>query len=366
MLPKRLENRSAEEPEAMTESRSRGQNGKFRWSRSVWPRPTLRRLIAVALVIFFVWQAIGFAVAYSFINADYHNPQPFQSPDMLGLDFQEVSIPVEVQPGRTIKLSAWLLPADESADNFQGGAVVLMVHGFGSAKGKVWTNEATGYRASLLEQGAESLVRGGFHVLMLDFRNFGGSEDFGKITLGLRESEDVVAAVNFIAEQLPKTELTIDPQRIGIRAPSMGAATTVIALANHPELPVRAVWLDSAFATANQAVADFLKHRNVPVLFLPPIKFWMQKLSGQKLGEIEPLSRIGSITCPAMIVHSEDDTMIRVDHFLKLREATAAMPNFETWMIDGQQHHRLWLDPDYHGRQLEFFKRHLSPSANEP
>lgn len=330
-------------------------------SRNKW----IRRTLGLTLLLLFSWQAVGFAVAYSFLMADYHDPQPFESPDARGLQFREVSIPVEVEPGRSIKLSGWLLPADESAANFQDGAIVLMVHGFGSGKGKVWTNEKTGYRGSLLDQGAESLMRGGFHVLMLDFRNFGDSEDFGLISLGLHESSDVVAAVNFIVNELPKTDLKIDPNRIGIRSPSMGAAATVLALADHPELPVNAVWLDSGFATAEQAVSDFLQHRGVPRLFLPPVKFWMQTFSGANLADVAPVQRIGSLTCPVMLVHSEDDTMIRVDHFLQLREATASMPQIETWMMDTQQHHRLWLDPIYHPRQLAFFQQHLYPPTSE-
>ena len=317
----------------------------------------------VIAILLLAWQSIGFLVAYRFLYKDYHSPLPFESPDAHGISFREVKIPVEVAKGQTIFLSGWFLPADETGVDFQQGAVVLMLHGFGSAKGKVWTDPENGYAASLMDQGAESLVRGGFHVLMLDFRNFGGSEDYGQITLGLKETEDVVAAVHFIVNELPRTEPHIDPTRVGIRAPSMGAATTILALADREgsPLPVQAIWLDSGFATADGAVTDFLSHHGFSGVFLPPIKFWLQRLSGARLADVQPVRKIESLGCNVMLVHSEDDTMIRVDHFFQLQQATASMPNVECWLVDTHQHHRLWLNPEYHRRQLEFFRRHLAP-----
>ena len=249
--------------------------------------------VGVLLSLVVVWQGVGAAIAYTFLSSDYHNPPITETPLDRGLEFEELTIPVEVEPGKTINLSAWLLPADEAAENFQDGAVILMVHGFGGAKRKVWVRYD--YRSSLVDQGAESFVRGGFHVVMLDFRNFGDSEDFGAITLGHRESEDVAAAVRYIADELPKKGLTLDPSRIGIRAPSMGAATTVLALARYPDLPVKAVWLDSMFATADDAISDFMAFKGVSGVFVIPTKFWMQTLSGARLsvyGWIQNIVRV--------------------------------------------------------------------------
>lgn len=318
----------------------------------------LFRGLWMLLGLVLAWQGVGAAIAYTFLNEDYHNPPVFQTPADRGLKFDEVTIPVEVQPGETINLSAWLLPANDRADNYQDGATILMVHGFGGAKGKVWLKDNR--RSSLLDQGAESFVKAGFHVVMLDFRNFGGSDDFGSITLGHRESEDVVAAVRYIVDELPKTGVDIDIDRIGIRAPSMGAATTVLALARNPDLPIKAVWLDSMFATADDAISDFLQYKSVPSVFDMPTKFWLQTLSSASLSDVVPLSCIGSLSCRVMLAHSEDDLIIRVNQFHQLCDATADMSNVETWLLDSQQHHRLWFDPEYHPRQLEFFRTHLA------
>ena len=100
-------------------------------------------------------------------------------------------------------------------------------------------------------------------------------------------------------------------------------------------------------------------------MFVIPTKFWMQTLSGARLSDVVPLRCIEDLECPVMIAHSEDDLIISVDHFYQLRDATAEKANVETWLLDTQMHHRLWLDPDYHPRQLEFFRKHLAKTSGE-
>jgi dipeptidyl aminopeptidase/acylaminoacyl peptidase len=92
---------------------------------------------------------------------------------------------------------------------------------------------------------------------------------------------------------------------------------------------------------------------------MPPIKFWLQRLSGVKPDEVRPIDYVKRIDCPTMIVHSEADTMIKVDHFYQYQAVTKSMANVETWLVQKRQHHRLWLDPEYLGRQLQFFRTHL-------
>jgi fermentation-respiration switch protein FrsA (DUF1100 family) len=354
-------------PYFQDDSQRMSEPSKIHRKRRRW----FRRLLAGVAILIFVWQAVGFVIAYGYLNAGYHHPEPHETPTDHGLSFQEVSIPVEVEGQGTINLAGWLIPADSLADNFQDGAIVLMVHGFASGKAKIWTDEEIDYAASLLEQGGESLARGGFHVLMIDFRNYGGSDDAEAISLGSREADDILAALRFIREQLPKTDLVIDPARIGLRAPSMGGAASIFAIAKSSGdrgggdgQQVGALWLDSTFANADDAVTDFLTHHGVLPFLLPPIKFWLQQLSGLRLSDTRPVDLIDQVKCPTMIVHSRDDTMIRVDHFFALQRATQSMPNVTTWLIDTHQHHRLWLNPEYLDRQLEFFRSHIGKQTD--
>jgi alpha-beta hydrolase superfamily lysophospholipase len=276
----------------------------------------------------------------------------------------DVTIPVpgvRDDRGGPLQLAGWFLPADPAADEFQNGAVVVLTHGFNSAKGKVWTDPSIGYRGSLFDQAASSLVDAGFHVLMFDFRNHGGSGDAGTVSLGLRESVDVMAAVRFAAVELPKTDVPIDPDRIGVRAPSMGAVATILAAAKLDRSGrIKAIWCDSPFATANHAISDFLTYAGVPRLLLPPVKFWLQQLAGVRLDDLRPIDHVAAARCPVVITHSADDTMIDVDHFYRYRDVAAEHDRIETRLYQGVQHHRLWTIPRYLPQQADFFRRTLA------
>lgn len=361
------------------------------WRRGLW----------LVVIGFVVWQGLGFYIAYDYLSRNHHDLRPVETPADRGLVAMEVTIPVPpnaenanlgqagaersgegagMEPARVtggvagaaeestrevrvsadrLRLSGWFLPADVNAESYQGGAVVIMLHGFGSSKAKIWEDEAIGYRGSIFDQGAESLVRGGFHVLLFDFRNHGDSGDRGTVTLGYREAEDVVAAVRFVREELPSLQPDVDPDRIGLRGSSMGGATALLAAAGRVGDDVGAIWVDSAFATAEEAVEDFLAHHGVPGVVMPPVKFWLQQLSGMRFEDVRPVAQLGQISCPLVITHSVDDTMIRKRHFERFVLASQNLPQVDTWEVSGVQHNRLWTVAGYLDRQRDFFQRHL-------
>ncbi|XZE54467.1 alpha/beta hydrolase [Planctomycetaceae bacterium SH139] len=325
-----------------------------------------RVLVAVACLLS-VWQGLGFAIAYDYMTRNHHDLSPLETPADRGLQSLDVMIPVPTfdqeaglaEAEQSLELAGWLLPADPQGERFQQGAIVLMLHGFGSSRSKVWLDESTNYRGSMFDQGAESLVKAGFHVLLVDFRNHGDSGDRGRVTLGLREANDVRAALTFIRDQLTTGELKIDPSRIGIRAESMGGAAALIAAAGPEGSLISALWTDSAFARADQAVADFLSHFGVPGILLPPVRFWLQQLCGESFADVQPVTLLEHVKCPTLLVHSADDTMIRVEHFQQYVRAAEQHAHIETWGLEGAQHARLWRLPGYIDRQTEFFLQHL-------
>lgn len=332
-------------------------------SRRRW----LWRVIAAVVSLFLVWQGLGFAIAYDYMTRNHHDLSPLETPADRGLQSLDLVIPVPTfergaglaEAEQPLELAAWLLPADPESESFQQGAIILMLHGFASSRSKVWLDETTNYRGSMFDQGAESLVKAGFHVLLIDFRNHGDSGDRGRVTLGLRESSDVRAALTFIRDQLSTGELKIDPSRIGIRAESMGGAAALIAAAGPEGGLISALWTDSAFARADQAVADFLGHFGVPGILLPPVRFWLQQLCGESFADVQPVTLLDRVKCPTLLVHSADDTMIRVEHFQQYVRAAAQHAHIETWGLEGAQHARLWRLPGYIDRQTEFFLQHL-------
>ena len=117
-----------------------------RWYR----RP--RFYVALFVVSFLGWQLAGLFVAHSYLSADYHRVWPRETPGDRGLVSIDVTIPVpgvRDDRGGPLHLAGWFFPADPAAAEFQNGALVILTHGFNSAKGKVWTDPSIGYRGSL-------------------------------------------------------------------------------------------------------------------------------------------------------------------------------------------------------------------------
>ena len=356
-----------------------GADGKRLTRRPSRTTRWLRRFLWLLVVLFLLWQGAGFMVAYDYLSRDHHQQSPLETPADRNLPSISLTIPVagledasDGEPtGRQarsgpatggeapLQLAAWLLPADPQGAQYQGGATIVMLHGFGSSRARVWLDPAIGYRGSMFDQGAESLWQAGFHVLMLDFRNHGDSGDRGMVTLGYHEREDVAAVLRYLRSAKLPAGVTVDPERIGLRGGSMGGVTALLAAADADAGVVGAIWVDSAFAEADAAVGDFLSYFDVPAVLMPPVKFWLQQLSGIRLAEVRPVALLDQINCPVMIAHSRDDTMIRVNHFQQYKAVADKMSNVETWLVAGVQHHRLIRIPGYIERQREFFLQHL-------
>ncbi|MGB7342908.1 MAG: alpha/beta fold hydrolase [Pirellulaceae bacterium] len=306
-----------------------------------------------------VWQTLGLIIARKLLYSDHHQIASLQTPEQRGLDVTRLSIPVDGQHN----LAAWLVAPRPHVS--LGGACVVMVHGYSSGKDKLWDfPEDDDYQASTLEQGAVSLVEAGFHVAAIDLRNHGESDDNGPVTLGARESDDVLATLDYL--QCRANYLGIDRDRIGLRGESMGAATCLIAGARDQHNRVCAIWSDSAFACASDAIVDFMRYKNIPAVFARPARFWLTILAGVSLSEASPIQFIDSITCPVFLTHSDGDTMLPMRHLETLATSSEWQEQPTTWQLQSHGHNRLWREPDYHQRQIEFFRTHLAASKLQP
>ncbi|QDV63741.1 alpha/beta hydrolase family protein [Crateriforma conspicua] len=254
------------------------------------------------------------------------------------------------------RLDGWLIrPPDAGPDDRP--PCVLMVHGFSSHKNCLWTfPDDPDYRASLLHQGADSLCRAGFAVAAIDLRNHGQSDENGPVTLGIRESYDVLATLRYLKANADR--LGIDGSRLGLRGESMGGVTSLIAASIDDCGLIAALWCDSTFADGHRVVGDFLNYAGVWRGFAPATRLWLKTLTGLDVNDASPVRYVEKIRCPVMLVHSTGDTMVPIEHFDQLASAAWANPP-ETWRLAGHRHNRLWKEPDYHQRQIEFFRQHL-------
>lgn len=163
------------------------------------------------------------------------------------------------------------------------------------------------------------LYRGGFNVLLFDFRGNGESAD-GPQSLALRETADLAAAIDWAAAEFPAT-------RLGVIGFSMGASTAILTAADDPR--VEALVLDSPFAEMSDVVrAAYRRYRLpwMPVLPLAAVVTWARY--GYRFGQVRPLDVMRQLAPrPVLLLHGTADHVIPVAHADTLAEEYRGGPN---------------------------------------
>lgn len=178
-------------------------------------------------------------------------------------------------------LEAWHVPAAEPR------GIVLMFPGYASAKD------------SLLPETA-ALRSLGFDVLLVDFRGAGGSSG-RENTLGVREADDVAAAVAFANEQWPG-------RRVVLFGRSMGSVAMLRAV-GILNVKTDALILECPFDRMLNAVKNRFRAMGVPsFLGAEMLVFW----GGRRLGfdgfAHNPAVYAEAVSLPTLILTGSDDT----------------------------------------------------------
>jgi len=235
-----------------------------------------------------------------------------------------------------------LLDADSSVHGWlvrgvRGGGAVLLVHSIRSN------------RLEMLSR-ARFLNKQGYGILLIDLQAHG--ETSGKrITFGLRESEDVAAAVTFLRKTFPSERLAV----IGV---SLGAAAIV--LAKH-ELRLDAVVLESLHPTIEEAIENRLRlHLGEygPVL-LPLVLAQLAFYLDVSIAELDPITRIGDLNAPLLLIAGSADEHTKVPETERLF-AAARQPK-DIWIVPGAGHFNMhsYAGREYEERVSFFLDQHL-------
>lgn len=178
----------------------------------------------------------------------------------------------------------------------------------------------------------------GMHVLLIDYRCFGRSDENPPIHRE-RLILDAEAALDYL---LARED--VDAERVGVLGMSLGAVFAMELAARREE--VRAVATIGAFSTWKGAAGDA-----IPLLgpFLFP-------------GGMDPVDTLGALgQRPYMIVHGSADPVIRVHHAERLtKRARELGVSVTTRIIEGGGH--IWLldeDPSSKVAIASFFERAL-------
>ncbi|MFH1379883.1 MAG: alpha/beta fold hydrolase [bacterium] len=254
------------------------------------------------------------------------------SPQDYGLEYEKHSL----ISSDNIKIHAWFVPCQGS------NATIILLHGWGAHKGNILPNSFFLHN------------RGKYNLLYIDYRNHGESGGTSS-SLGLHETKDLIAAVEFLKAQKPHASV-----HIGLLGVSLGATIGILGTAQIPE--IEALVAESAFGRPADVIVRYAKlFYNVPKfpLVLITLLFVQLKLK-IRFAQIEALQYIGRIAPrPVFLIQGAEDVRMPPSEGKNLF-ARAGNPK-HLWTVPGADHAEAYAKSsvEYEKKLLEFFSRHL-------
>lgn len=254
---------------------------------------TLRRSFRRGLLAGGIYLGFGSALAWITVRP---KPQKMTvTPALYKMPFENVSF---TSADRT-RLAGWYVPAQEPIPH---GAIILC-HGVDSD------------RQAMLEK-AVLLHRRGYTTLLFDFRARG--ESGGKrCTLGFREVDDLLAAVEYLRSRKDARSLPI-----GVFGESLGGAVALMGTARC--LQIRAVAAESPFARLDHAIENNFR---IAFGFAGPFAAAPARLAGERMigapsASIAPVEEIGRIAPrPMLLIQDGKDRLCPAEETRLLLEA---------------------------------------------
>ena len=256
-----------------------------------------------------------------------------RTPGSFNLDYHDVAF--LSKSAERVLLSGWLIPASDPI------GVVILCHGHG------------GSRRGMLRK-AVMLNRYHFTALLFDFRASGSSGGRFR-TLGLRETDDILGAVEFLKQEPHTRELSI----LGV-GQSMGGAALIRAAARSND--IKAVIAEAVFARLDTVLRRRVKFVVGP--FVKPVVNSCYRIGANKLGNeiytMDPELDIASISPrPVMLIQDNLDFVCPRSDVNRLFEA-AKEPK-ERWIVPRARHARAHSSAprEYERRVTNFLIRSL-------
>ena len=146
------------------------------------------------------------------------------------------------------------------------------------------------------------LRRAGYSVLLIDFQGTGETKG-DHITFGWKESQDVLAAMNFLRQTVPQ-------DHVAIIGSSLGGVAALLAT---PPLKVDALVLEEVYPTIEIATRNRMEnYLGIFGRILTPVLLnqlqWQLGISASQLRTVE---HIGDVQCPVFIMSGEKDRNTR-------------------------------------------------------
>jgi uncharacterized protein len=267
-------------------------------------------LFAVAIVAA-VYFALLFVVARYSVYP-YRTPL-FLSPGVLGKPQELIEFPT--RDGMTLR--GWWMkhPAPRG--------VIIFSHGYMMNR-----SEPTAVAAWAFDQG--------FSCLLYDFPGHGRAPR-ATVTLGIREQDDVRAAVAWVRQHCDS--------EIVLWGSSMGGAASAYASV---DTPVAAMILDSAYATLRSASENwwFIWGGKKLQMLLGPSAIFARRIGGFSLDEGNVVQALQKTNIPTLLIHGDSDPLVPLAEAEKNKAAREGI-ELEVFPDCSHSEPRLYFPQDY-------------------
>ena len=291
-----------------------------------------RMLIGLVALLVVAYLGVG-ALAANILSTPTRNFTAGDTPTTHGLSYQDVRF---LARGGDVELAGWYIPRAGS------NRAIVIVHGQDSSR-----NTNLGGRVFEV---VSAFHQHQFAVIMIDLRGHGQS-GAAHFSFGLNERRDIEGAVDWLKSQ------GFAPGSVGVLGISMGAASSIGATADDPD--IGALDADSSYAEIYSIIQRLWSNASgLPNAFLPGMRLMHRLMFGYDIASSKPVGEIGKIARPILLIHGTADTLIPIDH---ARQLKAAAPAAELWEVPCATHADAFgHDPQaYLERVTDFFERQL-------
>lgn len=203
--------------------------------------------------------------------------------------------------GNGATLEAWLVPGENDR------LVVALFHGYAASKSTLLTT-------------AQAFHRLEYATLLVDFYGSGGSSGSGT-TIGVKEADDVAAAVEYVRRTWPERKIIL----YGI---SMGGAAVLRALAAHGVKP-DALIIEATFDSLLNTGRNRFRAMGLPASpFAELLLFWGSVQQGFNMFSHNPVNYAQAVKLPALILNGEQDARTTIDQARSIAMAMGAHGRF--------------------------------------
>ncbi|WP_024983089.1 MULTISPECIES: alpha/beta fold hydrolase [Brevibacillus] len=302
-------------------------------------------MIAVVIAVAAIAAAAAVALRVTW-KLTHPRRKPVESrPEEYSLQaYESVSFPSR-ESGITIR--GWYIPAEGNGFE-KSDRTLIFSHGYGQ-------NRLEPHLPALSL--AADLVSKGYNVLLFDFRNSGESSP-ALTTIGLREQQDLLGAIDFVKATRPE-------QKIGLVGFSMGAATSL--MVGGLDERVETIIADSPFYSLQEYLEENLPQWTGLPRF--PFNWLILTLSPLMLRanprHVRPYEAVRQADKPILFIHGTKDATVPCSNSEQLYRLVTHEAS-RLWLVPGTGHVRSYPhDPEAYIDHVIDFLRHAWNSEAE-